>query len=94
MSAAPDGLRAGESLALVAIGANLGDRLASMRRAVELVASLEGVRVLAQSSVYDTAPVGPPDQPRYLNAAIAVATTRTPQALLAELLTVESALGR
>jgi 2-amino-4-hydroxy-6-hydroxymethyldihydropteridine diphosphokinase len=88
------GVGAGETLALVAIGANLGDRLATMRAAVERIARIDGVRVLAQSSVYDTPPVGPPDQPRYLNAGIALATTREPRALLAELLAVEATLGR
>lgn len=94
MSSAPDGPRSGETLALVAIGANLGDRLATIRAAVEHIAQIEGVRLLAQSSVYDTAPVGPPDQPRYLNAAVAVATRRGPRELLAELLAVEATLGR
>ena len=94
MSSTPDALDAGETLALVAIGANLGDRLATMRAAVELVGATEGVRVLARSSVYDTPPVGPPDQPRYLNAAIAVGTTLAPRALLRALLGVEAALGR
>jgi 2-amino-4-hydroxy-6-hydroxymethyldihydropteridine diphosphokinase len=88
------GVGVGETLALVAIGANLGDRLATMRAAVERIARIGGVRVLAQSSVYDTPPVGPPDQPRYLNAGIALATTREPRALLAELLAVEATLGR
>ncbi len=94
MSSAPDGLRAGETLALVAVGANLGDRMATMRAAVERIARLDGVRVVAQSSVYDTAPVGPPDQPRYLNAGVAVATTLDARALLHALLAVEATLGR
>lgn len=94
MSSARSGLRPGETLALIAIGANLGDRLATMRTAVARLARIDGVRVLAQSSVYDTAPVGPPDQPRYLNAGVAVATTLDPRALLAALLAVEATLGR
>jgi 2-amino-4-hydroxy-6-hydroxymethyldihydropteridine diphosphokinase len=94
VSSAPDGPRAGETLALVAIGANLGDRLATMRAAVDQLARVEGVRVLEQSSVYDTAPVGPPDQPRYLNAAVSVATTLGPQELLVRLLAIEATLGR
>ncbi len=94
MSSMHEWLRRGETLALVAIGANLGDRLDTMRQAVELVAKIDGVRVLAQSSVFDTAPVGPPDQPRYLNAAVALASTRQPAELLSELLAVEATLGR
>lgn len=94
MSNLHDGVRAGETLALVAIGANLGDRLATMRAAVERLGGIAGVRVLAMSGVYDTAPVGPPDQPRYLNAGVAVATSLGPRELLAALLGVESTLGR
>jgi 2-amino-4-hydroxy-6-hydroxymethyldihydropteridine diphosphokinase len=87
-------LRPGETLALVALGANLGDRLASLRGAVEAIGRLDGVRVLFQSSVFDTAPVGPPDQPRYLNAALALASALDARALLHELLAIEAALGR
>lgn len=94
MSSMRERLRPGETLALVALGANLGDRLDTMRQAVARIARIDGVRVLAQSSVFDTAPVGPPDQPRYLNAAIALATSRTPEQLLSELLAVEATLGR
>lgn len=88
------GVVPGEMLALVAVGANLGDRLATMRSAVAMLAATEGVRMLAQSSVYDTAPVGPPDQPRYLNAAVAVASRLCPRSLLGALLRIESELGR
>lgn len=99
MSNAPEpigafALRPGESLALVALGANLGDRLATLRNAAALVGEIAGVRVLASSSVFDTAPVGPPDQPRYLNAGMALACARSPRELLSELLAIEARLGR
>jgi 2-amino-4-hydroxy-6-hydroxymethyldihydropteridine diphosphokinase len=94
VSSAREKIRDGETLALVAIGANLGDRLATMRAAVACVARIDGVRVVAQSGVYDTAPVGPPDQPRYLNAALALAASIGPRELLRGLLAVEAELGR
>jgi 2-amino-4-hydroxy-6-hydroxymethyldihydropteridine diphosphokinase len=54
------------------LGANLGDRLATLQRAVDLLAE-HGVRVLGSSRVWATAPVGgPPDQPEFLNAVIEI----------------------
>jgi 2-amino-4-hydroxy-6-hydroxymethyldihydropteridine diphosphokinase len=79
--------------AVIGLGGNLGDRLANLRAAVAAIERVPGVQVIARSSVYETAPVGPP-QPAYLNAAIAIDTTLSPRALLNALLEVERALGR
>jgi 2-amino-4-hydroxy-6-hydroxymethyldihydropteridine diphosphokinase len=57
--------------AYVAIGSNLGDRLAHLQAAVDGLAATLGVDVVAVSSVYETDPVGP-DQPDYLNAVVAL----------------------
>ncbi len=77
--------------AVVGLGANLGDRLATMRAALaELRAR---TRVTATSRVYATAPVGPP-QPEYLNAAALVEWDGSADALLDALLTIERRLGR
>lgn len=80
--------------AYIALGANLGDRLATLREALRRLAAYPEIAVFAASSVFDTAPVGPPDQPRYLNAMVAVRTTLSPRQLLAALLSIERALGR
>jgi 2-amino-4-hydroxy-6-hydroxymethyldihydropteridine diphosphokinase len=80
--------------AYVGLGANLGDREATMRAALELLAQVEGVDVLEVSSFRETEPVGVLDQPRFLNAAAAVETTLSPRELLDTLLGVERALGR
>ncbi len=88
------GTHDGGTIAYVAIGANLGDRAGTMREALGMLHATDGVRVIACSSAYDTAPVGPPDQPRFLNAVAAVRTTRSPRDLLAALLDIERALGR
>jgi 2-amino-4-hydroxy-6-hydroxymethyldihydropteridine diphosphokinase len=78
-------------MAVVGLGANLGDRLAAMRAAVrELGRSSD---VLATSPVYETEPVGPA-QPRFLNAAVLLAWAGSPEELLRELLAVEARLGR
>jgi 2-amino-4-hydroxy-6-hydroxymethyldihydropteridine diphosphokinase len=77
--------------AVVGLGANLGDRLAAMRAAVQELG--RSTRVLATSPVYETEPVGPA-QPRFLNAAALLAWEGSPEELLRELLDVEARLGR
>jgi 2-amino-4-hydroxy-6-hydroxymethyldihydropteridine diphosphokinase len=80
--------------AVVGFGANLGDRLATMRAAAREVARLPRVgRVVRTSRVYATEPVGPP-QPEFLNAAALVTWEGTPEALLDALLAIEAGLGR
>jgi 2-amino-4-hydroxy-6-hydroxymethyldihydropteridine diphosphokinase len=76
----------------LALGSNLGDRLANLRAAV---AGLEerGIAVTARSSVWETPPV-PADQPSYLNAVVAAETALDPPSLLRELKAIEHALGR
>jgi 2-amino-4-hydroxy-6-hydroxymethyldihydropteridine diphosphokinase len=80
--------------AYVGLGANLGDREASIRRAVELLASEPGVAVVAVSSLRETDPVGYAEQPRFLNGAAAVETELPPRGLLERLLAIERSLGR
>ena len=80
--------------AYVGLGANLGDREATLRRAVELLAGVEGVEVVAVSELRETEPVGVVDQPAFLNGAIAVETSLSPRELLDSLLHVELQLGR
>lgn len=77
--------------AVVGFGANVGDRLATMRAALRALD--EVVPVQATSHVYATAPVGPP-QPEFLNAAALVSFGGDPEALLDALLAIEARLGR
>jgi 2-amino-4-hydroxy-6-hydroxymethyldihydropteridine diphosphokinase len=81
-------------VAYLGLGSNLGDRLANLQGAVDRLAGEGGIRVDASSRVWETAPVGGPDQPDYLNAVIRVETDLTPDELLAACRRVESALGR
>ena len=60
--------------AYIGLGANLGDREATLRRALELLARRAGIDVVAVSSLRETDPVGLADQPRFLNAAAALET--------------------
>jgi 2-amino-4-hydroxy-6-hydroxymethyldihydropteridine diphosphokinase len=79
--------------AYLGLGSNLGDRLANLQRAVDLLADRTGVELLRSSRVYETEPVGPP-QPDYLNAVVEVRTELEPRELLDACLGVEAELGR
>jgi len=69
--------------AFIALGANLGDRRATFRDAIESLDAADGVRVVALSRLYETVPVGGPDgQGTYLNAAAALETSLPAEALL------------
>lgn len=81
-----------DSVAYIGLGANLGDRLATLRAAVEHLARLG--RIVTTSSIYQTDPVGYLDQPAFLNAVVAVATTLEPGDLVPALLAIERDLGR
>ncbi len=76
--------------ACIAIGANLGDRLGTLRTAVDALANADDLLVLAISPLYETAPVGgPEDQPSFLNAAIQLETALSAHDLLDFLLSIE-----
>jgi 2-amino-4-hydroxy-6-hydroxymethyldihydropteridine diphosphokinase len=79
---------------VIGLGANLGDRLATMRDAVARIDRIEGVRVTGCSRIYETEPVGLLEQPAFLNAAILVEGAVPPLVLLDSLLGVERELGR
>ncbi len=79
---------------VLALGSNLGHRLDILQGAVDAVAGIVGVWVVAASPVYETAPVGGPQQPDYLNAVLLARTTLAPRDLLAELHAVEAAFDR
>lgn len=68
--------------AYLGIGSNLGDRLAHLQAAVDVLAGAPEITVVAVSPVYETEPVGGPPQDDYLNAVVAVDTTLSPHGLL------------
>jgi pantoate--beta-alanine ligase len=81
--------------ALLALGSNLGDRAATLDRAVELLRQVAGTVVLRVSRWHETEPVGgPAGQGAYLNGAALVETSLDPHTLLAELQRIETKLGR
>ena len=80
--------------AYVGLGANLGPREETIRRAVGLLEQTPEVDVVAVSELRETDPVGVVDQPRFLNGAAALETSLTARKLLDRLLDVERELGR
>lgn len=94
IAAAWDNAAQPERTAVLAIGANLGDRLSTLRRAVTAISQLPGTRLTATSPVYETAPIGGPAQPDYLNAVLLITTDLPPRDLLAKLNAIEADSGR
>jgi 2-amino-4-hydroxy-6-hydroxymethyldihydropteridine diphosphokinase len=80
--------------AYVGIGSNMGDRLENLSDAVREFAGTPGVHFVRSSSVYETAPVGGPEQGDYLNAVVEISTELEPHALLEVLQRIENELGR
>ena len=78
----------------VALGSNLGDREQHLSQACEDIASLREVSQLVSSSVYETDPMGPQNQPDYLNAVCRFQYGDSPLCLLDELQAIERQHGR
>lgn len=80
---------------VIGLGSNLGDRAATLRRALSQMACIGRSRVVGRSLWHETSPVGgPARQGPYLNGAVRLATALTPEELFAELRRIEADLGR
>ncbi len=77
----------------IGLGSNVGDRVATLRRALELLEAEPAIEVRQVSRFISTEPVGPP-QARYTNAAARLETDLEPHELLGRLQAIEAALGR
>mgnify|MGYP000589739695 FL=1 len=82
------------TLAYIAIGSNLAAPLEQVNAAVQALGDIPQTRVVALSSFYRTPPLGPQDQPDYLNAAIALETVLSAEALLDNTQRIELQQGR
>jgi len=80
--------------AYIGLGSNLAEPVLQVRRACEALKQLPETRLLECSSLYLSPPMGPADQPDYINAVAALETTLTPHTLLAGLHAIEQAQGR
>jgi 2-amino-4-hydroxy-6-hydroxymethyldihydropteridine diphosphokinase len=81
-------------LTVIGIGANLGDRLGAIERAIQAIEALPETEVVGRSSVWRTRPVGGPPQPDYYNAAVGIRSALPAHDLMDALLVVEALLGR
>ena len=80
-------------VATVGLGANLGNPLAALAGAIASLAALDGVKLVAQSAFYRSAPIDS-SGPDYVNAVVQLQTTLTAPELLAQLQTIEQGAGR
>ncbi len=80
--------------AVLSAGTNLGDRLGTLQACVQAIGRLPDTDVLAISPVYETAPVGGPPQPDYLNAVLLIHTGLPPRDLLDAIHGLEAGFGR
>lgn len=78
----------------IGLGSNLADPAAQLQAAVTALTSLPGSTLIAVSSVYASLPLGPSDQPDYLNAVAALDTSLEPLQLLDHLQQIELQQGR
>jgi 2-amino-4-hydroxy-6-hydroxymethyldihydropteridine diphosphokinase len=81
-------------IAYVALGSNLGDRDGYLSRARERIGRIPKTRIVAESSIAETLPIGPAGQPMYLNQMLAIETSLDPHRLLQELQSIERDEGR
>ena len=84
----------GPEPAYIALGSNLGDRLAHLAAARAALAALPATRLIAASAVEETQPLAGMDQPPYLNQMVLLETSLEPRALLAACQAIERSRGR
>lgn len=82
------------SPAYVGLGSNLVDPIRQVQRALERLADLPDSELVTASPLYRSAPMGPADQPEYINAAAALLTCLEARDLLGALIGIETAMGR
>lgn len=80
--------------AYLGLGSNLGDSIATLKSACLAIAAVDGIQLLALSAFYRSKPVGPQDQPDFVNAALRIGTTLSAEQLLDALQSIENQHGR
>lgn len=81
-------------LAYIGFGSNIGDRLAHIQNAIQVLSETEGITLQKISSIYKTDPVGYEAQAQFLNGVAAIQTSLSPLSLLHTLKDIETAVGR
>lgn len=87
-------MKTGARVAFVALGSNLDEPRAQVLRALTELSAIPDTRCTGRSSLYESPPLGPVDQPAFVNAVARVETLLEPRALLEALLGIERAHGR
>ena len=80
--------------AYIALGSNLDDPVAQIQHAIKQLNSIRQTRLVLQSSLYKSSPLGPQDQPDFINAVVGVLTQLNAMELLLELQFIEQRIGR
>ena len=80
--------------AYIGLGSNLDDPIAQVKHAIAALAGLPQSKLLRQSRLYASPPLGPLDQPDFVNAVVELETSLSPLQLLAALQDIEQAQGR
>jgi 2-amino-4-hydroxy-6-hydroxymethyldihydropteridine diphosphokinase len=78
----------------VGLGSNLENPLSQLKQAIEHLKQVKAVKLVAVSNFYSSPPMGPQDQPDYINAVIQISTKLEPELLLDELQKIEKQQGR
>lgn len=81
-------------IAYIGLGSNLQQPVMQIKAARSAIAALNAVHEIGFSSLYQSPPMGPQDQPHYVNAVMAISTTRSPLDLLSDLQHIEQDQGR
>ncbi len=82
------------SIAYIAVGSNLSDPVTQANQAIEALKQLPKSRFIATSSLYSSTPMGPQNQPDYINAVVAIETDLLPLELLDCTQAIEQEQGR
>lgn len=82
------------NLVYIGLGSNMGDRAKNLFSAYDHITATKGIHPLRLSRFYETAPVGGPPQPMFLNAALGIKTSLSPHQLLERFQHIENLMGR
>ena len=80
--------------AYIGIGSNLDDPVAQVKEAIEELDMLPDTILAERSSLYTSKPMGPQDQPDYVNAVVGLDTLLSPEDLFARMVKIEGLAGR